>query len=163
MKNAVATFMALLFVCAFAVAAPAPDINGQWHAQVGRGGGLTDYYFVFKVDGPKLTGTVSYPQGDYAYRLEILEGKVSGADVSFAVLSKPMGPNGAPGVEARWTFKGTVQGNEIAFTLERPAPAPPAAAPGTPPAAPAAGAPAAPGGVTQVTFTATRATVLAGK
>ncbi len=167
MRTAVATCMALLLVCASTAAAA--DINGQWHGQVARGGGLTDYYFTFKVDGAKLTGRVDYPQGDYAYRMEILEGKVSGDDISFAVLNKSMGPTG-PGKEARWTFTGKVQGNEIAFTLERPATqmpgapaapgAPPAAPGGTPPAAAGGAPPAASGGVTRVEFTATRATLL---
>ena len=102
MRTALVTFMAVLLLCGAAAAAPAPaaapasDISGQWHGQVARGGGLTDYYFRFKVDGPKLTGAVDYPQGDYAYRMDIIDGKISGSDISFAVLNRSMGRDGKP-------------------------------------------------------------------
>jgi hypothetical protein len=133
--------MAVLFLCASAAGAP-EDINGKWHAQVPwPGRNLTDFYFVFKVDGAKLTGTVTYAVGDSLARMDIIEGKVSGADLSFAVISTQRN------TEQKWTFKGKAEGTTIPFTAEMPPMppmAPPAAgAPGAPGAAPAAAPPAA--------------------
>ncbi len=131
MRTAVAASMALLFVCAFAVAAG--DINGKWHAQVPwPGRNLTDFYFNFKVDGAKLTGTVTYAVGDGLSRMDIIEGKVSGADLSFAVITTQRN------TEMKWTFKGKAEGTTIPMTAEMP--------PMPPMAPPAAGAPGAPGG-----------------
>jgi hypothetical protein len=166
-KTAIARSMALLVLCASTAAAA--DIGGQWHAQVPRGGGLTDYYFMFKVDGPKLTGMVTWAQGDSLFRLEIMEGKVSGDALSFYLLNK----QGA--TETKMTFTGKVESDTaMAMTMERPAmmmppggaPPPGGAAPGAPgaapaaarsggaPAAPAGGAAAAPGATQVVAFTA---------
>jgi hypothetical protein len=152
--------MAVLFLCASAAGAP-EDINGRWHAQVPwPGRNLTDFYFNFKVDGAKLTGNVTYAVGDSLARMEIIEGKVAGADLSFAVVATQRN------VEQKWTFKGKAEGTAIPFTAEIPPMQPPAAgAPGAPggapggappaaaPAPPAGGAPATP---TVLSFTAKR-------
>jgi hypothetical protein len=132
-RTAIARSVALLFLCAST--ATAADLNGQWLAQVSmRGRDLTDFFFNLKVDGPKLTGNVVYAIADSLWKMEIVDGKVSGTDLSFAVLSKQRD------TEQRWTFKGKLQdNNEIAFTLEMPQ----TAAPSGPP--PGSGAPAAPG------------------
>lgn len=139
MRTAVATSTLVLLLCAFSAAAPAPDASGKWHAQVPWPGTLlTDFYFNFRIDGQKLTGTVTYAIGDGLNRMEIVDGTIGGSDLSFAMITKMRD------ADARWTFKGRFQGGEIAFTAEAPpfAPPRPAAAPGGP--APAAGAPAAP-------------------
>ena len=142
MRTAVATSMALLLVCASTAAAA--DVSGKWHAQVPwPGRNLTDFYFAFKVDGAKLTGTATYPLGDSAYHVEIMEGKVGGDDVSFVVVTK------RGNTETRQIFKGKVVGDVINFTMEMPSaspaggppPAGQAAAP--PPAGPAGGPPPA--------------------
>jgi hypothetical protein len=133
----VRTFMlgsvTLLLLCASTVAGA--DISGRWRAQVPwPGRNLTDFSFTFKVDGAKLTGTATYPLGDNAYRLELMEGKVGGDDVSFVVVSK----RGT--TETRMIFKGKVVGAVINFTLDvPPLDVPPAA--GGPPPAGQAGAP----------------------
>jgi hypothetical protein len=153
-RTAVSVATVLLLVCASA--AGAADINGRWHGQVPRGGGLTDYYFDFKVEGSKLSGTVVYPQGDNLYRMPIQEGKVSGDDFSFTVMNS-MGSS-----QVKWTFRGKAGEKVLQLELERPpmtmGPPPQAgAAPGgAPPAAPApaAGAPAAAPQI--VTFTVDR-------
>lgn len=146
MRTAVSAATVLLLLCASA--AGAADINGRWHGQVPRGGGLTDYYFDFKVEGAKLSGVVVYPQGDNLYRMPIMEGKVSGGDFSFTVMNS-MGSS-----EVKWTFRGKAGEKQLLMELERPpmaarppaqaggAPAGPGGAPPAAPPAPAAGAPA---------------------
>ena len=111
MRTAVVTSMALLLLGASTVAAA--DISGKWLAQVpGPNHLLLEPTFTFKVDGAKLTGTMTYPLGDQVYRLDITEGKVGGDDVSFVVVGK------IGNAETRWIFKGTVAGNKIEFAME---------------------------------------------
>ena len=142
MRNAVVTSLALLLLCASTVAGA--DISGKWHAQVPwPGRNLTDFYFTFKVDGAKLTGTATYPLGDSAFRVDIMEGKAGGDDVSFVLVTK------RGNTEARQIYKGKVVGNVINFTMETPqaspagGPPPAGQAGGPPPAGQAAGAPPA--------------------
>ena len=111
MKIAVLASMALLLVCGSTVAAA--DISGKWLAQVpGPNHLLLEPTFTFKVDGAKLTGTMTYPLGDQVYRLDITEGKVGGDDVSFVVVGK------IGNAETKWIFKGTAAGNRIEFAME---------------------------------------------
>ena len=111
MRTAVYASMALLLLCAFTAAAA--DISGKWFAQVpGPNHLLLEPTFTFKVDGAKLTGTMTYPLGDQVYKLDVSEGKVSGDDVSFVCVSK------IRDTETKWIYKGKVAGNEIEFTVE---------------------------------------------
>jgi hypothetical protein len=109
-KTAVLASMALLLLCGSTVVAA--DISGKWFAQVPLGHLLLEPTFTFKVDGAKLTGTMTYPLGDQVVRLEITEGKVDGDDVSFVVVNKE------PKRETTSTYKGKVAGDKIEFTLE---------------------------------------------
>ena len=61
--------------------------------------------FTFKVDGDKLTGTMTGPQGEVALQ----EGKFSGDQISFTTT----------GGNAKILFQGTVAGNEIKMTRTR--------------------------------------------
>jgi hypothetical protein len=93
-----------------ATSAFASDISGKWTAQVpGRDGQTREQTFTFKVEGEKLTGTVSGMQGD----IEIKEGTVKGDDIAFNVVRST--PNG----EFKITYKGKVTGQEIKFTSQR--------------------------------------------
>lgn len=104
MRTAV-SIMALLFVCVFTAAAA--DLSGKWVAQVpGRQGNTMEQTFTFKVDGAKLTGTVSSQRGDQ----EIVEGKVSGDDISFMTVMK------FNEMEIKQVYKGKAAGNEIKFS-----------------------------------------------
>jgi hypothetical protein len=88
----------------------AADINGKWTAQVpGRGGQTRETTFNFKVEGNKLTGTVSGPQGD----TQISDGKIDGDEISFTVTAS-FGGN-----EIKFLYKGKVAGDEIKFTRTR--------------------------------------------
>ena len=83
----------------------AADISGKWVGQVHRGGQTVETTFVFKVDGDKLTGTVSDGQGG---TMAIEDGKVSGDTVSFAVTTQ----------RGKRTFTGAASANEIKFKRE---------------------------------------------
>lgn len=105
-----ALFWAVGLLTLFVVAASAADVSGKWTAQVpGRDGQTRETTFNFKVEGAKLSGTVSGPQGDVA----IADGKVSGDGLSFSV-NMSMGGN-----EVKLLYKGTISGSEIKFTRQR--------------------------------------------
>jgi hypothetical protein len=106
----VRALLVLALGAAFAVLSLAADVSGKWTAQVpGRGGETRETSFNFKVDGDKLTGTMSTPQGE----VPISDGKVSGDEISFTV---SMNFNGN---DVKLLFKGTVSGSEIKFTRQR--------------------------------------------
>jgi hypothetical protein len=96
---------ALLILLASAWAA---DVTGKWVAQVQGRQGTVENTFNFKVEGTSLTGTLTTPQGETA----ISDGKVSGDEISFAVVRK-FGEN-----EMKFLYKGKVAGDEIKFTRE---------------------------------------------
>jgi hypothetical protein len=73
---------AALALLVLAVTAFAADITGKWQASApGPDGQTMDIVFDFKVDGEKLTGTVTGAMGE----MEISEGKVDGDTISFSV------------------------------------------------------------------------------
>ena len=93
-----------------AVAVWASDVTGKWTALVpGRDGQMRETTFNLKVEGEKLTGTVSGRQGD----VPISDGKVKGDDISFTV-TQSFGGN-----EVKSNYKGKVAGDEIKFTRTR--------------------------------------------
>lgn len=122
----------LLVALLVPVAAVAADVSGKWIAQItSPSGSISERVFTFKVSGnklsgtlinqsvalatfevtgkPKMTGKLTTQTGS---PLEILEGEVSGDDISFAVKSFMMGN------EVKTVYKGKVSGNEIKFTAE---------------------------------------------
>ncbi len=105
----------VLFVCLFlvglgAVAAWAADVSGQWVAEVpGRQGQTQTMTFTFKVEGEKLTGTITTPRGE----TPISDGKIQGDEISFAQVLE-FGGN-----QMKFLYKGKVVGDEIRFTRER--------------------------------------------
>ena len=99
-----------------AVAAFAADITGKWKSEApGRDGTPMTTNYTFKVDGDKLTGTVSGRQGN----TEITEGKIKGDEISFVVVRTFQGE------ERKIEYKGKVSGDEIklsiTFSPDRPA------------------------------------------
>ena len=103
-------FLVAGFLLAGVTLAMAADVNGKWVAQVpGRGGQTRETTFNFKVEGTKLTGTVSGMQGDNP----ISDGKIAGDDISFTVTAN-FGGN-----EVKLLYKGKVAGDEIKFTRTR--------------------------------------------
>lgn len=108
MRNSIFVWAALCAI--FVFAACAADVNGKWTAEMpGRGGATQTVTFDFKVDGDKLTGTMTTPRGE----VPISDGKVSGDEISF-VTKMNFGGN-----EMKMLHKGKVSGNEIKFTRQR--------------------------------------------
>ncbi len=81
MKRKIFTTAFLLgsfIVCLAAIA----DLTGKWSGVLKLGdGNELPLTYVFKVDGEKLTGAITSPQGE----LPIAEGKVTGADFTFKI------------------------------------------------------------------------------
>jgi len=97
--------------------AMAADISGKWTAETpGRNGGAPRVTtFTFKVDGSKLTGSISRPgRGGDPMVSEIADGKVDGNNVTFSVKMQ-MG-----GQEMVSNYKGTVNGDTIELETTRP-------------------------------------------
>ncbi|HTS60569.1 MAG TPA: hypothetical protein VMH28_01020 [Candidatus Acidoferrales bacterium] len=99
-----------LFV-ALAMTAAAADVAGTWKASLETPNGTIQNTFVFKVDGGKLTGTVTGQAGE----APIADGKVEGDNVSFTV--KRDTPNG----ELVLNYKGTISGDDMKMTVTIPA------------------------------------------
>ena len=81
MKRKIFTTTALVccFLVCFAIVA---DISGKWVANIkGQDGSEFQLNYLFKVDGDKLTGTITSPQGE----MPITDGKENGSDFSFTV------------------------------------------------------------------------------
>jgi hypothetical protein len=125
--------IAFLLLMSFAAVCSAADINGKWVAQVTNSmmGGKSERIFTFQVSGDKLTGTIEDWQVSNAVFQEkgkpaatgtlktqrgepqqITEGKVSGDDISFAIVSQMFGQ------EMKTQYKGKIAGTEIKFTTE---------------------------------------------
>lgn len=92
-------------LAALAAIAFAADVNGKWTGQVPSRGETASATFVFKVEGDKLTGTMTGAQGETTLQ----EGKVSGDKISFSTT----------GGNAKIMFTGTVAGDEIKMTRAR--------------------------------------------
>lgn len=90
----------------------AADATGKWTAQVpGRDGQTREQAFTFKVDGEKLTGTVSGMPG--GADIDVKDGVAKGDDITFSVVRSFQGQ------EVTLQYKGKVSGNEIKFTMWR--------------------------------------------
>ena len=101
----------VVLVAASAVVALAASVDGKWISEMpGRGGDTTEVTFTFKAEGATLTGSMSNPMGE----TPISEGKISGNDISF-VVAMTRGDR-----EMKTSYKGTVSGDEIKLTSERP-------------------------------------------
>ena len=110
MKHRTLFLSACLVVLAAISVAWAADLNGKWVAQVpGQNGQTRETTFNFKVEGSKLTGTVSGRQGDNP----ISDGTIKGDDVSFTVVAN------FNGNEIKLLYKGKVSGDELKLTRTR--------------------------------------------
>lgn len=82
--------------------ASAADINGKWKGTLQAGDMMVEQNFTFKVDGGKITGTMS---DQFIGEVKITEGALKGDDISFTVAAKAeqMG-------DVTLTFSGKVAG-----------------------------------------------------
>jgi hypothetical protein len=84
--------------------AGAADLSGKWKGDLkGPDGNAMEINFDFKVDGDKLTGTVTNTYGEE----QITDGVMKGDDISFVIL--------AGGGQFKIVYKGTVDGEDIKF------------------------------------------------
>lgn len=94
---------ALFLLIALASAAFALDINGKWKGSLASPNGDLETTMVFKLDGEKLTGTVTNMYGEE----QIADGTVKGDDVNFVV--------NAGGGQFKIVYKGKITGEDIKF------------------------------------------------
>ena len=94
---------ALLLLISLASAAFALDINGKWKGNLASPNGDLETTMVFKVDGERLTGTVTNMYGEE----QIAEGSIKGDDVSFVV--------NAGGGQFKILYKDKIAGEDIKF------------------------------------------------
>ena len=99
------TLTLTLITLVLAVSALAADISGKWKATTqGPDGNGMELTMTFKVDGNKLTGTVSSQMGD----MPITDGKVDGANITFTVEA----------MDQKIVHTGTVSGDEIKIKVD---------------------------------------------
>jgi hypothetical protein len=98
----------LVVLLATALAGLAAGIDGKWEAEMeGRGGQTIKQTYTFKAEGDKLSGNVAGMRGE----TPITDGKISGDDVSFAVVRNFQGN------EFRQEFKGKLAGDELRLSF----------------------------------------------
>jgi hypothetical protein len=88
----------------------AADVTGKWTAEFDTQVGPQKYTFELKVEGDKLTGKAFFERMGQKGEAVLTEGKVVGDEVSFVE------PMDFQGNTVRIEYKGTVKGDEIAFT-----------------------------------------------
>jgi hypothetical protein len=88
------------------VISAAADIAGKWGAEFDTQIGAQKYTYEFKVDGGKLTGTATGPQGS----VPIEEGKLTGDDVFFVENMTYQG------MAIRIEYSGKLAGDELKLT-----------------------------------------------
>jgi hypothetical protein len=93
-----------------ALPAHAADVTGKWTAEFDTQVGPQKYTFELKVEGDKLTGKAFFERMGQKGEAVLTEGKVEGDQVSFV---EPMDFQGST---VRIEYKGTIKGDEIAFT-----------------------------------------------
>jgi len=101
----------VLALCALmATAVLAADLDGSWVVKMtGRDGQPTEQTYAFKVDGKKLTGSVTGPRGE----AQIKDGSVDGAAFAFSV-ERP----GRDGNMMTLQYKGKLEGDTITLSTE---------------------------------------------
>ncbi len=113
--------VAVSILCLMTISAIAADVTGTWVGEMaapkmdpggggpgGGPGGPMKFTFELKANGSNLGGTVLGPMGN---KNEIIEGKIDGDKVSFAVKVDAMGN------EMKINYKGTVSGDEMKLTF----------------------------------------------
>ena len=98
------------FVCVCGLAVSAAGVDGKWKTEFDTQIGVQKYVFTFKVEGEKLSGKASFERMDQKGEADLLEGKVSGNDISFVEKLS------FDGNDIRIEYKGKINGDEISFT-----------------------------------------------
>jgi len=98
----------LVLVCA--VPARAADATGKWKAEFDSQVGVQKYTYDLKVEGAKVTGKASFERMGQKGEVDLLEGKVTGDDISFVEKLD------FQGTQISITYTGKVAGDEIKLT-----------------------------------------------
>ncbi len=93
-----------LMVFVLAVSAFAADVAGKWTSSFDGPDGKMEIVFNFKVDGDKVSGSVTTPHGDMA----ITDGTVKGDDITFTVGNE----------QFKAVHKGKIAGNEMKLSID---------------------------------------------
>ena len=102
------TMIFMFALLALAGTAAAADATGKWKGNLETDDGLRELTFNLKADSGKLTGTV---EGLLDRSLDVNEGKVEGATITFSVISE------WDGNAVKLVYKGELAGDEIKFTM----------------------------------------------
>ena len=106
--NRVLAMAGIAFFCA--MPARAADATGKWKAEFDTQVGVQKYTFDFKVEAGKLTGKASFERMGQKGEVDILDGKVTGDDISFVEKLDFQGN------QMSITYTGKVSADEIKFT-----------------------------------------------
>ena len=102
------TMIFMFALLALAGTAAATDATGKWKGNLETDDGSRELTFNLKADSGKLTGTV---EGLLDRSLDVNEGKVEGATITFSVISE------WDGNAVKLVYKGELAGDEIKFTM----------------------------------------------
>ena len=95
-----------------ALPALAADVTGKWTTEFDTQVGPQKYTFNLAVAGDKVTGKASFERMGEKGEADLLEGKLVGDQLSFVEMFEAMG------TPVRIEYKGTVKGDEIAFSRD---------------------------------------------
>ena len=113
--------LCLAFAIALAVSgvAAAADLDGRWSwSEAGRRGNSVTVVLTLKVNGNKLTGTITGGagrRGDSQEEIKISGGKVNGDTFSFKVARQGRG-----GMSVTTEYKGTLNEDTLELEITRP-------------------------------------------
>jgi hypothetical protein len=100
------TIIAAILFFVLASVSFAADLNGKWKGDLKtQDGNNLEVNFVFKIDGEKVTGTVTNTYGEEP----ITEGVVRGDEISFIIM--------AGGGQFKIVYKGKATGGDIKFKV----------------------------------------------
>jgi hypothetical protein len=106
-------------VLGLSASAPAADLDGRWSwSEAGRRGNSVTVVLALKVNGNKLTGTITGGQGrrgDAPEEIKISGGKVNGSTFSFKVTQ-----SGRGGMSMTTEYKGTLNEDTLELEITRP-------------------------------------------
>lgn len=113
-------YLAFAMVLALSVSALAADLDGRWSwSEAGRRGNSVTVVLTLKVNGNKLTGTITGGQGrrggDAPADIKISSGKVNGNTFSFKVSQQGRG-----GMSMTIEYKGTLNEDTLDLEITRP-------------------------------------------
>jgi hypothetical protein len=108
MRSRAMFVVGVAFLCA--PPARAADATGKWKAEFESQVGVQKYTYDLKVEGAKVTGKASFERMGQKGEADLLEGKVTGDDISFVEKLDFQGS------QISITYTGKLAGDEIKFT-----------------------------------------------